>query len=410
MLRRFNLANVSFVFLWLALLVIPINYDVFSVRLSDLLILFSFALILFTKVNERAFSVFAVFLLVLLALMASQLVGLFYAENFRSEGVVFYFKWLMIFISIFLLYSHLWDRHEDIVRLSRILFYLFVFLSAWVYIYLYLVASGAITGNIRVSFPLSRDYSYPDAHLYSSLLSMLIFSYHFVLRKVLRHSFVFSLAVIFFSIPALFLTGSRGGLLMLILGASIVSVYFLLSGDFFYKKIKLKNVFLILPILVFVAGYGIQAVDFSDDYIEVFDRAINFNLDSDQSSISRVNKLQVALDEISNSYLILGVGPLSAKMDWYDGVISILLSHGGFLLLSIVLIILLYFLYFLMTIKASTYNKFIIFSMFLMYLLSNVITEYVFVTRNFFPVFVSFAIAIAYAKREFLNRGKYFSI
>ena len=404
--EKYNLSDVSFFFLLLALMAVPVNYDLYSIRLTDLFIVFSFVILFFTRRNIRVYQFSAVFLLILMTLTASQLVGFFYADEVKVSGAIFYLKWLMIFISIYLLHEHLRNGQSDILLLSRILLYVFVLLSAWVYVYVYLVSSGYIHGNIRVSFPFSRNHLQPDAHLYSSLLSILLFAYFFVLRKALEHSFIVSLVIAFFGVFALVLTGSRGGLVMLFIGVLVMSLYILTSKKILYKKISRRNIFFLLSMLMAGFYFGLTVIDFSDDYLKMINRAFNFDFSADQSSLGRVHKLQIAIDEVSNFASVFGVGPLSARLDWYDGIISILLSHGGLLLLSIIFFTTSYFLYSLMIMRVAYYYKLVFLSMLVMYVVSNLITEFIFVTRNFFPVFVSFAVAISYAKHDsFREKG-----
>ena len=94
---------------------------------------------------------------------------------------------------------------------------------------------------------------------------------------------------------------------------------------------------------------------------------------------------------------------LNADMLWYDGIFSMLLAHGGLIFILFIFI----FYYFLIKKKTlSNLNEnFLKFKyLFFLYLLSNVITEYVFVSRNSFPVLIMLSILyLNSSDKKFIN-------
>jgi hypothetical protein len=382
-------------FFALAIFAVPINTDFASLRLTDLFIVISFLFLVgMNKIDKNVVGISIFLALVLVLILMSQLFGLNYSRTFRFEGMIFFIKWLLIYSSLIIIYFHLIKFDTNSQLIIKGVFFVFVTLSIWVYLYIYFVASGVIHGSFRVSFPLSNDYLYSDAHLYSSLLAILLFSYVFFIRIVLDHNFYLSILVTITGFISLVLTGSRGGLLMLFVGSIFMGFYYL----FVKKRIHLsitKLLFLLVAVAVFIV-YLLFIFEFSDNYQALVSRAINFDLTSDQSSQGRLYKLAVALSETSYSGLFVGVGPLSAELDWYDGLIAILISHGGILLLVTVLVSLSIFVYKVLRVKSSLYLKFLFFAIISMYFISNVITEYVFVTRSFFPVFIVIALIVQY--------------
>ena len=405
MLGKLRLRELSAFFLIFAILLSPINFDIFSLRINDLLIFLSFITLFFINFSIKQYKLLTMLVFLVVILFFSQLMGLVFSSNFRLEGAVFFIKWFILFSAFYVFYFHVVSSYSHNLKIyANVLYAVYMFLSLWVFLYIYLVASVAIHCNFRVSFPLSRDYLYSDAHLYSSLLSMLVFVYFFVIRKVLNHNLFVSIISIFIGVAALVLTGSRGGILMLVIGLLAVLSYHVFVGDFFRARFKVSRFLLGFFTLAFILYLLFTFVSIGDGYSNLVNRAFNFNLSSDQSSLGRVSKFLIAISETSYSNLVFGVGPMSARLDWYDGVIAILLEHGGLLLIVYVFLLVCLFLVYVFRLNTSNYFKFLILTMFFMYLISNLITEYIFITRNFFLVFVAFAITIAFAKSKSLQQ------
>jgi hypothetical protein len=388
-------SSLSFIFFVLAIFAVPINADFASLRLTDLFIVISVLFLVgVNKIDKNVMGISIFLGLVLILIILSQLFGLHYSRTFRFEGVIFFIKWLLIYSSLIIIYFHLIKFDSNPQLIVKGVLFVFVVLSIWVYLYIYLVTSGVIHGSFRVSFPLSNDYLASDAHLYSSLLAILLFSYVFFLRILLDHNLYVSTLLTITGFIALFLTGSRGGLLMLFVGSIPMGFYYLFVKKMTYLSLT-KLSFLLVTVGVFILYFSF-IFEFSDNYQALVSRAINFDLTSDQSSQGRLHKLAVAISETSYSGLFIGVGPFSAELDWYDGLIAILISHGGILLLVTVLVSLSIFVFKVLGAKSNLYLKFLFFAIVSMYFVSNVITEYVFVTRSFFPVFIVIGLIVQY--------------
>ena len=107
----------------------------------------------------------------------------------------------------------------------KILYLVFLVLVIWVFIYYVLRVNGMIQGRARVSYPLS-DYHISDAHLYASYLSFTFVAYFEYFRKVLNHGKIHSSLVLVFTVAALILTGSKTGLLILMIYSFVVVIRF----------------------------------------------------------------------------------------------------------------------------------------------------------------------------------------
>jgi hypothetical protein len=134
--------------------------------------------------------------------------------------------------------------------------------------------------------------------------------------------------------------------------------------------------------LVFFSPVG----EYFDAAAQAFDRISNLDLSNDASSINRIAKLQIGISDAEKLYFMLGLGFFSSSLIWYDGIIGILFAHGGLTLIVLCITGLI-----LIIINAigsySEQNKKVVFCILLIsYVLSNLITEHVFITRNFFPI------------------------
>lgn len=377
----FNTMSLSRFFLLLSIIFIPINFDYFSFRLSDFTLLLSLTVFAF---NVK-FSKYYIYLLIYLLL--SPLVS-FFIHAFNNlylilfiEKFIFIYKYILIVSVIFLYKFHLENSLKFEYKLILTLYSVFIFLSSWVFIYQYLVLNGYIIGVLRPSFPFSRDYWYSDAHLYSSLLAMFLLSYIFYIGRYLNHNILVFVFTCFFTFLALVFTGSRGGLLIF----SLFFLIFLMIKFIFSKKTNLF--FITILILIFILPLFFQfftlQFDFDAGINSLLERAFNFNFSDDASSNARIDNLRVALNDFSSGYYVLGIGPLSSSLKWYDGIFSIIISHYGlvgyFLLISFVLYVLVKFYF------KSGYFVFTFLLIFVSYFIMNAITEYVLVFRNMLP-------------------------
>lgn len=392
-----NEIKISHYLFMAAILLTPVNYDFLSLRLNDILIIFSF-FILWKHWRYKYLGALGVLILIL---TGSNLVGVIVVGDIDLSGLGFYLKWFLLFATCFLSAVHILEARNNIEVYVRSIFYVYIFLCLWVYAYLLLVSLGYIQGKWRVSFPFSSDYVNPDAHLYSSLLAILVFSYLATIKNYLNHQAVSGFFFGALGVIALFMTGSRTGVLMLFLGFSSVLFRNLVTLRWW----KVENVatslafgLILIAVLFFTTEFFLNS-DFA--VLGLVERAIYIELWADESSFSRVKKLETALAEVEYSYLLTGVGPLAAELRFYDGISAILLAHGGLILISFSMAMMLYFTRYVYQAVGDRYSRFLVLTMAAMYLVSNLITEYIFITRNFLLVFVAFAIMIKVAAGKY---------
>ncbi|SVC08483.1 uncharacterized protein METZ01_LOCUS261337, partial [marine metagenome] len=277
------------------------------------------------------------------------------------------------------------NNKNRLIRIVSILYYIYLFLIIWAYIYYILRTEGFINGNPRVSYPFS-NYHMSDAHVYSSYLSFTFIAYHEYIKKTLGHKSIHSYIVFILAVGALFLTGSKTGLLT-------ISIYLIIISVRLINGLSKKNLVMIITttIIFSIASLILNNTRNDNDsfnYTYLYNRAITYNVKGDSIN-ERLRKAITALNEISPNYLLIGNGPTGASMKWYDGGVSILLAHGGVLgLLSLII--------YIYMILARSKRRFIIgktsslhkvFTLLLfIYLLLSVITEHFLITRNLLPV------------------------
>ncbi|MBF9020235.1 hypothetical protein HKCCA1058_05930 [Rhodobacterales bacterium HKCCA1058] len=208
--------------------------------------------------------------------------------------------------------------------------------------------------------------------------------------KFLKHSSLKIVTIFLVSFSALVVCGSRSGLLMIgIVGLSIGlwKIVLILSrlrvSSSLFFTLFFMCVFVIFIVCV-ERYYGLFGISRSFDLVAAnVQRSLNFNLSNDLSSQLRFKFLAVAIEDSNNGFYVFGVGPLAASKVFFDGILSVLISHGGASLVFVIALFLLNFWKRLLRLECLNFtSKFNLSLLILIYIVSNIITEYIFVTRN----------------------------
>ncbi len=388
--------NIDFVFITGILFLFPINISlVGSVRPVDILILLFFMYRIFSK--NKYYNKDAIFLvLVFLVLMIlSILFGLFF-RSITSLGYIFFLvKYSMPFILFFSIKNSDLTENE-LRRLVYIFGVVYLLMLSWTILYQPLRFLGFIKGSWRTAFPFTKPPE-SDAHMLSAYFSFHIILMIFAWRKGILNWKVWRFfLIISLSLMAMLITGSRNGILSLLV-AYIPLEYYCSSGKMFtYKKKELVVFFLMLIVSLgglylllrinnqlFTERFGIK---------DLVSRAFSFNFSHDLSVNGRQDKLQYAISEVFNGPSLIGIGALTSKMGWFDGIIpSVLVNSGvlGFLVLSI----LIFFVLIKNRKKAILNDNKVYYQIYLLvivdYIISNLATEFILVTRGMvFSIFV----------------------
>lgn len=386
----------------IALVLSPVAYEIFyAVRISDLF--FIILLLCFLSSNPRInLFYFSLITLITSSLLFSSFLGLILKNETDFTRYGFVYKYLFIF-SLPLIISEIIKTRNHFVEISKIFLWQWIVLSSWSYIYVFLVLFDFLGGDIRPSFPFSNNYYISDAHLFSCYLGFGFSAYLIFLRRFFDHSFLISFLIILNGLFGLFLTGSRTGILLL----ALTLLYLLLRYIFAllnktmrvisFKKNNLKRLLIIgLSAMVFLAT--IKGINFEKVHMLLI-RATNFDLFNDSSSLGRLTQLQTALSDSGYSYYLFGLGMYSSS-EFYDGILSLVIAQGG---ISLVVLLSFYSLKILLDWYRVGSNGSLPFPyLFFMYLVANFITEYMFVTRNAFPI-ISFLSILWVAKKKSLT-------
>lgn len=395
-LIKISINRLLFIMLCLCLVVFPINYTlVLFFRVLDLffIILFFSFIVTNPKIDKNLLTVF---LLAIVLFSISNIIKVLENKSLELIRLGFVYKYLFIFIVPWIVVSIV-KTNKQIYIINLLLLVAYIFLSSWPYIYLSLLSSGFISGSLRPSFPLSNNYTYSDAHLYSSYLGYFFVVYVFYFRKYFRHNIVLSCLIIINGFIGLILTGSRTGLVLVGLASLFYVIYSIVELFFIKNKLSIrknKAIYVMLSLLVFLFLLILLKPYinlFLNNYENLIIRAFNFKLAEDQSSLGRIRKLMIAINDAEYSGLLLGSGFCSSLV-WYDGIFSILMAYGG--LLFIVSIFIFYYLIVVKVILNSINQKDALFFLLfvILYLVSNIVSEYIFVSRNAFPILVMLSI------------------
>ena len=386
MLNYFN--KINYVLFILVLILYPINHKFFLfVRPADVaIIILFFSFLIFYKINID-------YILLLLLSFLFIFLSTIFSYNHFSEinygNFLFIYKILSI-ITIIACINH-FSELKSSVFFHKLLFSLFIFQIIWVFIYAILLKFG-LDGNIRVSYFLSNllDRRMSDAHLYGNLLSLSLVFYLMHWRQYFSINHFITIIIVSLTLIAIVMTGSKNPLLILILYFSffLIKKYRMNHKSNFLLKFSFVlciAIYLfsnqIMELIIFIINY-IESTPYQALTIRIYNSIASPQ--GDDSIFGRIKNLYEAIDSTHYSFGILGRG-VNGDFKYFDGIHSLIISLGGFALL-ITVIIYIAFSYIKVISSYKNYsglkNYLIFFSLFL---ISNIITEFIFVNRWMIP-------------------------
>ncbi|MCO7246804.1 hypothetical protein [Halomonas sp. Mc5H-6] len=354
-----------------------ISYDFYHVRVSDLMLLAITPVIFFRSFRKSLFFFSFLFLSIF---VFSDLITLYCGGGSLGTDVIFYYKYITIFI-IFFATTIMFSERNYFYFYAKAFVFLMCVLVLWV-IYSKWFSGGAyLDSNGRPSFPFSRDFRTSDAHLYSAILGLGFIFYYLYCRRYLKYYVVYDV-FFFFTFPiSLLATGSRSGIAAVLFFSAFFC--FLLFVRFIFS-FKLRRNYLVILFLSFVLA--LIVFNFLVSYGGVY-RALNFNFLSDESSSIRYLFLLSAIETASENGYLFGAGILGSSGYFYDGIISILVAHGGFLAFSVFVFMISYYVFLSFGLcSVSFYSRALLVSFVLSFVFLNIITEYIYVTRGAIPM------------------------
>lgn len=352
--------------------------------------IFSIILIIFT-LKKWKLDVTELFLWItfFVLIFFSSFLGLQVTNSFDlKNGLGFLYKFFFIYAFKNSLFAIEPDK-KQLKIIYNLWYAVYYILMIWVFIYIYLVSNKLLAGSLQPSFPFSNDYRTSDAHLYSNYLTLSFIFFHltrnfFKIPKIIR---LIELILIF---PAVILTGSRNGVLLILLSLPVIII---LS----FKNIRYLSKELLYFGAVFIISF-ILLLNISGDSRFLLERAFYFSVGS--ISPGRIRKFQMAVQEASNSLYLFGVGLFSKRGIWYDGIHSQIIATGG--ITSLFIFFLLFLYYWRKGVNSFRRKKiYYIFSVLLfLYFISNLITEWMLVSRSLIPFLFYVFILINIEKLE----------
>jgi hypothetical protein len=385
---KLNVNNILVFLLFCCFCLFPVNYSfIFSLRVMDLLFITLFFLFLLTNPTFD-YIVLMVVLLIFCILLFSSFLGLGISTEINYERFGFIYKYFFLFAMPWVVKSIIKTK-KQLKTAYFLLLTSFIFMCSWSYFYLLLVYFDMIEGGIRLSYPFSSDYFVSDAHLYSSFIGFFTVAYLIFLRPFFSHRLLLSFCITTNAFIALLLAGSRTGILIVAVSIMLISSYkiliFLSRSRYFVSLRSLFFLTLGTLVLLISSHYIVQFSSYTSDYDYLIERSLNFDLFNDYSSSLRVKMLNISLVESEYSLWMFGSGFFS-RYKWYDGILSILVAHGGFPLV-LMFVILVFIFWFKSLLTFSNSHKVLVFTLLvLIYVIANVITEHAFISRNAFPI------------------------
>jgi len=352
-----------------------INIKIFYfLRISDILIIVLAVLFGFKFYLNKEIKL--LLLGSILILIISNIFGYLSDREFIEDNLVFIFKYLIPFIYLGILNQLFFDKKNLYwIELSILLASLIIIIN------IILQLDFNLEFLSRASMPFTSSTN-GDPHLLSALMVGIYVYINIRYVNIFQRILMLNIAnkIIWYS--AIILTGSK-----IIILAFLYDTYILITKKNYIFKIQLLVTFAGIVIIIYelFPEYFLK-------YSQNFERMLLiFNFTDDVSSISRINNHFIALlqDSISGGF-IFGSGFLFSSSTWWDGIFALIISHGGLLLLTLftLLIVNLY--------KILNNKNSIIFFTFI--ILSNAITEYIFITR--YMIIIVSALFIIYKRDE----------
>lgn len=397
-----TISTLPYAFFVLSILSTPWNsVIILSLRLADIFLLFAvFMSALFLRISKPLITaLFMIFFIILLSMVLNMPA----TQNIFPERFVFIYKYSVPLLTAIVFIAT--TRSEERLKfLEKSLMVTYFTLVAWAYAYVLAVGSGSLIGVSRPSFPGSTDFQLSDAHLYSNYLAMGLIFYLLHIRVRYNNGFLLSSSICFVSLGAVFVTGSRNGVFLLMLSGLVWILFHLFSQKvLLIRKSIVKTTFFLL--LLILAGLWFFSLNL-DFFQHLVVRSFDFNFFEDASVGSRIRKLEIGLNDWLGGSILFGAGILNASLIWYDSGIAILLVHIG--LVGSLLVLGGLFWFARGVVKMGLYSSAVRSTLILLlfYIVGCGITEFALVTRSALPAVLFILIPVF--SRQIQVNGDYF--
>lgn len=395
--------DILFKLLIIAILLSPFNYNIYSIRPLDIVlmifILFALPIIDIKSSNFKSVLLFFVIFTVSMAMGA-----LFSTNDSSILRGLFLYKYLLPFLLIAVLYSIPFSSRQ-IDLLVKFLLFAYLFLVIWVFVAVmdHILFAPRHLVAFRPAFPFRDNPFHSDAHLYSVYLSIGLMFFIGIYDK-LNISTYYKIPFIIISATALLMTGSKVGILILLIGF-ILSLFIMKKKYIFYTIGAVSFGFLFIYSLSHISFLNIEIVN---HFIFLSKRTINYDILNHISEMSRVKKMFIGIDDASIFDYIIGIGIFKSTLGWYDSLIGSLMSHVGLIGITAFIYILIRLALnnqkYLDSNTKAYYYLFII--LLVCYFIANNVTEFYLVSRSVFPFILYLAILYHYMRLEYSTKNR----
>jgi hypothetical protein len=383
----------------LVVIFFPVNYSLFlKLRIVDVLIL-ALVMVALPYLRTRVSSVFFLVMAFFLMYFLSMMYGITTIGIVTRNNLFFFYKYVLAFVLVWTLTS-IRLPEASIDRIERLTHFVFAMLVLYALCYPVLRAAQIIQGNFRLTFPFTNINSeMSDAPLYSVVLTTLLVGYLFTPRPKRRYTYLKNTAITLLTILAIFLSGSRTGLISMPVTFFIYGMRWafrsLFSGRLtIYRRVG--TIFLIIICVGVLVGFALQSIS-NPGITRILGRVTSLNLLLDDSILSRIDKSTLAIESVFHGPLIIGIGMQSIHNTWIDNSYTNILVSSGFVGLAVFLLIIFFFLHDAKR-EATEKMKLSVYTAleytFINYLISGITSEYFLVTRGLVPFAILTAIFI----------------
>lgn len=321
------------------------------------------------------------------------------------RGIAYVYKLVLPFL-VFWAFSHAVPGVRQNRKLLAIALGVLVILIVWAWIHFFLNKYRVVDMPNRSSFPFTNwGGKQSDGHMFSltlavALLSMVWLCWYRILCIRLKYAAL----VLVLGLSALFLTGSRTGLVVLIVSGVLWVLWEALRSslgayDYRIRKSSVAFLSVALVVLALIPFFYMSASEFIPNDIEyLITRASNFDFTEEDS---RIRKTIYGFEKSLQGFPLLGVGALSSGLAWYDSGPTALVVYSGVAGLMVYVCLLIWVVFHLgkMSRNNGRKHEFYCFVWILFaYALGNIATEFWMVTRSVLPVVALLGILAAIIK------------
>lgn len=352
--------NLSFI-LSLSLLLSSYDYRISTLTISEIINIFLF-LVFYLKDSNNKINLIILLIILIIFYLFNGFVDALSGGHRQLELLGFLFKYINIFVTIYL-----FNKIKIDVRVcGNISILILTFWALWVTQDVTKNPTSALFYGIAFPRPQTEDLISADSHLFGFLVGIVG-----IFAIISRRKFISKLLVFVITVGLIISIGARTPVALFIAG----SLFTMILETVLKRNLKLLLSLMSAIAVGFIALTYVKLNNVGDIY-----RSLSFKIDG--SIIGRFKKLDIVLNNASETFPYgIGFSRLSFIGRWVDGLIAtLILDFGLYLGLFLVLIIITFSLKFcIILLKDGKYFSCVAF----MYIVgAQFITEYLLTGRG----------------------------